>query len=183
MDLLSSVSSNPDVIDKWIEVIDDLIRQVFKTCYKIDINQMPTVDTSNEQKRKFKNKKLYPSAAAVAPPSTAQPPTTISPSHLNQSLTITKPRSKTEIYSPPSFGSLNSQATANLTAAISPSNLSTKPTHHESLNNKSPSGTPVNPPPAQPNILSASHSVVNNNNNIQALPSKQRKFDFEQALL
>ena len=48
MALLSSVSSNSDVIDKWIEVIDDLIRQVFKTSYQIDINQ--TIESKLDKK-------------------------------------------------------------------------------------------------------------------------------------
>jgi hypothetical protein len=57
MNLLSSVSSNPDVVDKWIEVIDDLIRQVLKSCYNIDINNLPL--NAYDQKRKLKKKILY----------------------------------------------------------------------------------------------------------------------------
>ena len=56
MSLLSSVSSNGDVIDEWIEVIVDVIRQVFKTSYQIDINNMPT-DSKLDKKGKLKNKK------------------------------------------------------------------------------------------------------------------------------
>ena len=57
MSLLSSVSSNGDVIDEWIEVIVDVIRQVFKTSYQIDINNMPT-DSKLDKKGKLKNKEI-----------------------------------------------------------------------------------------------------------------------------
>ena len=41
------------------EVIDDLIRQILKSCYNIDINNLPI--SSYDQKRKLKKKILYSS--------------------------------------------------------------------------------------------------------------------------
>ena len=95
MHLMSSVSSHSDVIDKWIEVIDDLIRQVLKSCYNIDMNNLPETD---KRKKKIKynngsNSNLINSVNMIQTTS-AQP-------SLQQIAQIqTKPRSRTEIYSP-----------------------------------------------------------------------------------
>lgn len=111
MALLSSVSSNSDVIDKWIEVIDDLIRQVFKTSYQIDINQ--TIESKLDKKGKLKKKMLYPQNGTAAASSTGtsnsstssssvHAPLSVSASSINQPQ-ASKPRSRTEIYSPSSL--------------------------------------------------------------------------------
>ena len=103
MSLLSSVSSNSDVIDKWIEIIDDLIRQVLKSCYNIDINNLPTIETD---KRKLKKKTLYPTNNDMASNNQSN---NLNPylSNINsQQIPIqTKPRSKTEIFSSQSSAS------------------------------------------------------------------------------
>lgn len=116
MTLLSSVSSNSDVIDKWIEVIDDLIRQVFKTSYQIDINQ--TIESKLDKKGKLKKKMLYPqngtgtttvSSTGASNSSTSSSsvhaPLTVSAASISQSMVHhgSKPRSRTEIYSPSSL--------------------------------------------------------------------------------
>lgn len=36
--LLQTVNSNHDVVDKWMDSIDDLMRQIFKHIYNIDLN-------------------------------------------------------------------------------------------------------------------------------------------------
>lgn len=58
MNLLSSVNSFTDVVEKWIEVIDDLVRQIIKSNYAVDINNLPTVETTMDHKRKLKKKQL-----------------------------------------------------------------------------------------------------------------------------
>lgn len=88
------------------------MRQVLKTVYNIDINNLPIVETSHEQKRKLKKKLLTqqpnnfsPSHAPVAQaPNTT---TTTSGSNLQQAAPINGPivaksRARTEIY-PPSY--------------------------------------------------------------------------------
>ncbi len=102
MALMSSVSSNPDVIDKWIEVIDDLIRQVLKNSYNIDINNLPTIETD---KRKIKKKTLYPTSNSPSTTGSFISNNNLQQQHQHQQQSFnlqTKPRSKTEIFSPSS---------------------------------------------------------------------------------
>ena len=102
MSLLSSVSSNSDVIDKWIEIIDDLIRQVLKSCYNIDINNLPTIETD---KRKLKKKTLYPTNNDILINQSNNLNPYLSNINSQQIPIQTKPRSKTEIFSSQSSAS------------------------------------------------------------------------------
>jgi hypothetical protein len=111
MHLLSSFNSNLDVVDKWIEVIDDLIRQIIKAIYNIDINNLPVNESSLEQKRKLK-KRIFNNNSNLnnnnlnTPPTNGQ--TNNSPSISNSNIVqqqstnqaqMSKPRARTEIYS------------------------------------------------------------------------------------
>lgn len=129
MSLLSSVNSYSDVVDKWIEVIEDLMRQVLKSVYNIDINNLPIVETSHEQKRKLKKKHLTQQPNNFSPSAVTQTPiTTTSGSNIQQQQQaipinapiVTKSRARTEIYPPsyypsslPSSSSSNNNSTAN----------------------------------------------------------------------
>lgn len=147
--LLSSVSSNSDIIDKWIEVIDDLIRQVFKTSYQVDIYHMPTIDNKLDKKGKLKKKMLQPQITApnFSLSGHSQHPQLASSSS-SQAINGQqgKPRAKTEIYSPSSFHGIhtsvahNHTTSANLTPAMSPSPTpkTSKLNNQESLNASQP---------------------------------------------
>ena len=62
MNLLASVNSFNDVVEKWIEVIDDLVRQIIKSNYAVDINNLPATETTMDHKRKLKKKQLQNSS-------------------------------------------------------------------------------------------------------------------------
>lgn len=172
MSLLSSVSSNADVIDEWIEVIVDVIRQVFKTSYQIDINNMPT-DSKLDKKGKLKNKKLYPQNGT---PNTGvllnnhQQALTISSSNLTNSLTaqnMTKQRSKTEIYSPSNFNPTIPNQSA-LNTAQSNQTISPTPSPRVSKSSKNDSSQPVSITGVGQNQMSNSGSASPTINNTSA---------------
>ena len=103
------------------ESIDDLIRQVLKYIYNVDINNMPLTSGNDfEQKRKLKKKMLYSASGTPVPasaPSASSGATSVQQSPLfpvrsaalqqpahqahaaSRDLDRYKPRSKTEIYS------------------------------------------------------------------------------------
>ena len=67
-----------EICFRFQEVIDDLIRQVLKSCYNIDINNLPL--NTYDQKRKLKKKILYnpnttPLSAQSSAPASVQSPT------------------------------------------------------------------------------------------------------------
>lgn len=176
MSLMSSVSSNSDVIDKWIEVIDNLIRQVLKSCYNIDINNLPTIETD---KRKIKKKSLYSTNGSAQMLNTFNTPCTTSASN-QQPMSVptqTKPRSRTEIYSP--------QSASTATLVNSPIVA-----HHPIQSQQAPLLTTVQQTPLtvnknNNNISSTSQGSVSSTINVpaavsavQPLLSRQRKFFF-----
>ncbi len=103
------------------ESIDDLIRQVLKYIYNVDINNMPLTSGNDfEQKRKLKKKMLYSASGTPVPasaPSASSGAASVQQSPLfpvrsaalqqpahqahaaSRDLDRYKPRSKTEIYS------------------------------------------------------------------------------------
>jgi hypothetical protein len=54
--LLAGVNSNSQVVDMWCDIINDLMREVFRVSYKVDIYNLPTAET--DQKRKIRKKNL-----------------------------------------------------------------------------------------------------------------------------
>lgn len=126
MRLLSLVSSNQDVVDKWIDSIDDLIRQVLKYIYNVDINNMP-VSNESDPKRKLKKKMLNGNNTTTnATPTTTnqyeQSPLFPLRSAQNQAgATGYKPRSRTEIYSSAVLSSLGVSTSSTTTTSASQS--------------------------------------------------------------
>jgi len=133
MHLLSSFNSNLDVVDKWIEVIDDLIRQIIKAIYNIDINNLPVNESSSEQKRKLK-KRIFNSNSTNNTPiangqtnnlpliSNANVTNIVQQQSTNQAQ-LSKPRARTEIYSTSGLNQLPStpiNTTPTQTASANP---------------------------------------------------------------
>lgn len=127
------------------ESIDDLIRQVIKYCYGVDINNLPINESTTDQKRKIKKKNVYNGVpAATTTPSSqnglpvikgsvggapnqqqTQPPQqqpVFRQPQQTASNMLTKPRSRTEIYHPASQPTINpstlSAAAAAAAAAV-----------------------------------------------------------------
>ena len=59
MQLMSAFSSNGDLVDKWLECIDELVRLACQTAYNLDVNAYTLLNESSlgdQQKRKLKKK-------------------------------------------------------------------------------------------------------------------------------
>jgi hypothetical protein len=163
MSLLSSVSSNSDVIDKWIEIIDDLIRQVLKSCYNIDINNLPTIETD---KRKLKKKTLYPTNNDILVNQSNNLNPYLSNINSQQIPIQTKPRSKTEIFSSQSSASTTTLVNSPIASVAVSSSTTTTITNPSTLNmqqqqqQQSPQTKHISP-----SGTSNNQKNLNNNNN------------------
>jgi hypothetical protein len=183
MSLLSSFNSNQDVVDKWLEVIDDLIRQVFKSSYNIDINNYLCLNENLDQKRKLKKKynvnnnsmtTATPTSTSNSSPSNSKNSITSLIMQQQQQRVVNQPlksRAKTEIYSPSILSSLiPQQSSAPLSPANSPLTIVNNNVQHKtSLNNQvtTSTNTPtsINNNAINTSNLSSPAKSVNNINN------------------
>lgn len=159
------------------------MRQVLKTVYNIDINNLPIVETSHEQKRKLKKKLLTQQPANFSPshaPVAQPPPTTTSGSNIQQAVPInpnmpvvTKSRARTEIYPPSYYPASLPNSSINTTHGAL--NL-----HTSQQQGALPSNTAASVLPAT--SISTSTTVNNSANSsntaspVQPLLTRQRKF-------
>jgi hypothetical protein len=179
MSLLSSFNSNPDVVDKWLEVIDDLIRQVFKSSYNIDINNYLCLNENLDQKRKLKKKYNTNNSST-----TTATPTSISnssPSNGKNSITSLmmqqqqqqqqqqqrivnnplKSRAKTEIYSPSVLSSIIPQQSS---APLSPANSPLTIVNNNNLQQKNNLNNQITSTSATPLSINHTSNTANTSN-------------------